>query len=638
MMSAPAGAGPRWVRARQCSQIAFLLLFLSLLVYDAPGVAWFLKADPLAATVRALSTGALYRGMLWTLAVVIPTLFLGRFFCGWICPLGTLNHFFSSLHSDSKRGKRRIESNRYVEWQAAKYYALLAVLAAAWCGAAIAGWLDPIAFLLRSLALSILPAAHAAIHGTVAGSRQPYFRQGFLLGLLLVGVLALNLRITRLWCRAICPLGALLGFISRWSILGLEKRAGHCNDCTRCLLHCQGGDDPIPGRPWRKAECHLCFNCVAECPEGGLRFRFVAGSQTTRAAPDFRRRKALVGFLAGAATVPLFRSTAGFAAERNERLLRPPGAANEPDFLARCIRCAECMRVCPTHALQPSLAEAGVEGLWTPVLAPRIGYCEPNCTLCGQVCPTGAIRQFSAAEKASIRIGTAFYDCGRCLPWAMAKECIVCQEWCPTSPKAIYLKEADHVRQPYVDPARCIGCGACEYACPISDRPAVYVTSIGESRSPANQMLLRGRPSSLRPLPESGEAAGWTKTGETRTFAAADLWQFMDGGADRYEQAGVERTFAAQYRSRESIDAAVEVHLFQSAAGPRNILDGEPSAGSRPIDLGDGGRLFAASLVFRKGRYLVRIVAYQEGAPLMALGRSIDARLPPGSVRANKMI
>jgi len=165
--------------------------------------------------------------------------------------------------------------------------------------------------------------------------------------------------------------------------------------------------------------------------------------------------------------------------------------------------------VCPNNALHPTLEQAGIEGLWTPALTPRIGYCEPSCVLCSEVCPTGAIWQLSARQKGwvaasaatdePVRVGTAFYDRGRCLPWAMATECIVCEEWCPVSPKAIYLEEAQvadaagtmkTVKQPRVDAKRCVGCGACEYACPLQDRPAVYVTSIGESRSPSNQILL----------------------------------------------------------------------------------------------------------------------------------------------------
>jgi ferredoxin len=207
------------------------------------------------------------------------------------------------------------------------------------------------------------------------------------------------------------------------------------------------------------------------------------------------------------------RSTPGFAVERHERLLRPPGALDEEYFLSRCIRCGECMKVCPNNALHPAVSEAGIEGLWTPVLVPRIGYCETSCTLCSQVCPTGAIWKITEKEKGwsgdvdragkPVRLGTAFYDRGRCLPWAMATDCIVCEEWCPTSPKAIYLQPTEvvdaagnskEVKQPYLDPARCVGCGACEYACPVQGRPAVYVTSVGESRSRTNQILLNRNP------------------------------------------------------------------------------------------------------------------------------------------------
>ena len=227
--------------------------------------------------------------------------------------------------------------------------------------------------------------------------------------------------------------------------------------------------------------------------------------------------------------------------------------------------------------------EAGIEGLWTPVVAPRIGYCEPGCLLCGQVCPTGAIWEFTGKEKGwvggardPIRLGTAFYDRSRCLPWAMSTECMVCEEWCPTTPKAIYLRAAEAfdssgravaVRQPYVDPARCVGCGACEYACPVKDRPAIYVTAIGESRAKANQILLeRGAGQAATPFPRTGEAPGWARRGETRVFPAADLWQYIDGAADRYLQAGVERVLTADYRYRDRFDAVVDVYAGGRAA------------------------------------------------------------------------
>jgi len=545
---------------RRFSQIVFFVFFLFLLLHtefrgslQAAGndirlpypIRWFFEIDPLVAVSNALSSRTLYRGLLWSLVVLIPTMFLGRFFCGWICPLGSLHHFFGSMKSERKRGKQLIESNRYKRWQTTKYYLLFAFLAAALMGTGIFGWLDPISLLVRSLGLSILPgtsyALRAVLHGLEAsrygleGSRfgpvqsvgsvlhflfgwlllislkQPYFRQGIWLGAIFVFLVALNFRVTRFWCRALCPLGALLGVVSRWSVLGLVKSPEHCQDCNRCLLRCQGGDDPIGGVPWRQPECHLCFNCVGECPEHGLQFKFFPRQDV--AGVNLQRRKVLTSLGAGAALVPLMRATPGFATERHERLLRPPGALDEEYFLSRCIRCGECMKACPNNALHPAFNEAGLEGIWTPVMVPRIGYCEASCVLCSEVCPTGAIWEISSKEKGwaasaiqdakPLRVGTAFYDRGRCLPWAMATDCIVCEEWCPTSPKAVYLKPAEvedaegkvkQVKQPYLDPARCVGCGACEYACPVQDRPAVYVTSIGESRSRTNQILLnRGK-------------------------------------------------------------------------------------------------------------------------------------------------
>jgi formate hydrogenlyase subunit 6/NADH:ubiquinone oxidoreductase subunit I len=157
------------------------------------------------------------------------------------------------------------------------------------------------------------------------------------------------------------------------------------------------------------------------------------------------------------------------------------------------------MKVCTTNGLQPALFEAGLEGIWSPLLVPRLGYCEYRCTLCGQVCPTGAIRKLGMAEKEKVKIGLAMIDKGRCLPHAHATPCIVCEEVCPTSRKAVWfdtvtVKDRNGrekvLQQPRVDSELCIGCGICEAKCPVVDRPAIYVTSIGESRSKTNQMLL----------------------------------------------------------------------------------------------------------------------------------------------------
>ncbi|WP_348262827.1 4Fe-4S binding protein [Telmatobacter sp. DSM 110680] len=542
-------AHSRLPHLRRISQIFFLLLFIALLIFTsmrpasattgdihmrAP-VRMFFVLDPLVAIANALATRALYRGLLWSLAILLPTLFLGRFFCGWICPMGTLQHFVGNMRSEAKRGKQRIESNRYKRWQTIKYVVLIGGLVAASFGSMIIGTLDPFSLLVRSIGLAVLPAfnfatravlvpmehshvlavrtigesLHTILQATVLDFRQAHFAQSLVLGILFLIILWASMRITRFWCRAICPLGALLGLVSRWSILGLHKDASSCDKCSRCLLNCQGGDDPIGGSPWRKSECLMCMNCVGSCPHDSLQFHFFR-KEPEVASPDLGRRRTLTGLAIGAAAVPLMRANTGLGKSREDRLLRPPGSVDEPDFLSRCIRCGECMKVCPNNSLHPTLTQAGLEGLWTPTLVPRIGYCEPSCVLCSEVCPTGAIWQITPKDKGwvvgvsgtqhqPVRLGTAFYDRGRCLPWALATDCIVCEEWCPVSPKAIYVEEAQvvdaagntkTVKQPRVDPSRCVGCGACEYACPLQERPAVYVTSIGESRSPSSQILL----------------------------------------------------------------------------------------------------------------------------------------------------
>ena len=215
---------------------------------------------------------------------------------------------------------------------------------------------------------------------------------------------------------------------------------------------------------------------------------------------DLGRRRMLASGAAGIGSFFLFRTGAlGAGRSYNPELVRPPGALAEDDFLARCIRCGECMKVCPTNAIHPTALEAGLEGLWTPVMKMTIGYCEYECTLCSQVCPTGAIRPLKVAEKQRIKIGLAYFDRNRCLPYAYARSCIVCEEQCPTPKKAIWFEEVQAlapsgervtVKQPHIDPALCIGCGICSTKCVFKDRPAVLVSSAGETRNPANGVLL----------------------------------------------------------------------------------------------------------------------------------------------------
>ncbi|MFH0944701.1 MAG: 4Fe-4S binding protein, partial [Planctomycetota bacterium] len=214
---------------------------------------------------------------------------------------------------------------------------------------------------------------------------------------------------------------------------------------------------------------------------------------------DPTRRDFILGAVAGAVTVPLIKSP--WRPRRvSKDLIRPPGALAEQEFLSRCVRCAACMRACPTNVLQPALTEAGLDGFWSPVMKFRFGYCQYGCTICSQVCPTGAIQQLPLEEKKKWRLGNAFFDKNRCLPYSLGRECTVCEEHCPTAPKAILttMKKVEcpdgstgTVHMPQVVAERCIGCGICENVCPIVDEAGIRVTSAGESRSEENQFLAK---------------------------------------------------------------------------------------------------------------------------------------------------
>ncbi|UCD36016.1 MAG: 4Fe-4S binding protein, partial [Nitrospiraceae bacterium] len=310
--------------------------------------------------------------------------------------------------------------------------------------------------------------------------------------------------IPRFWCRVLCPLGAFLGLLSGTSVLRIRRDVQKCTDCQKCLRYCHGGCDPQS--ELRVSECHLCMNCIEDCPEDAIHFGLAREDSSVHSPLDVSRRRVIETAVAGIVLYPMMRSVVNAGSVPAHNVIRPPGSIEENDFLKRCIKCGECMRVCPTNVIQPALLEGGFEGLWSPLLMNRIGYCEFNCVLCSQVCPTGAIMPLTIEKKTGrppfqkpLRIGTAFYDRGRCLPWAMNTECIVCEEVCPTSPKAIWFKTEEvilrngvskQLKHPYLDPELCVGCGICENKCPVHDRPAVRVSSIGETRSQTNQMIL----------------------------------------------------------------------------------------------------------------------------------------------------
>ncbi len=490
-------------RARRIVQGFFLGLFVFLALVTSfqylqgYPASLLLQLDPLVAIGSALGTGSLYQGLIWSLAIVVLTILVGRAFCGWICPFGTIHHVVGWLVG-ARRAERRIDGNRYRPINGLKYLLLAGMLTAAIAGSLQAGLLDPIALLARSLTTTVWPLL------TWSSVRPPVFHLAWVIAAIFLVLVGIDGVAPRFFCRALCPLGATLGVLSRFSLWRIDRDPEKCTDCDLCLRGCEGAADPQADL--RKAECYACMNCLDDCPYGALSFACAPSARGEIAQPNVGRRQVVFASLIGFVFAPIARLSGAPTGRADAAVIRPPGSRAEPEFLTRCCKCDQCLRICPTNVLQPALFEAGIEGLWSPVLINRAGYCELNCVLCGEVCPTGAIRRISIEEKVGagryagrpISIGTAFIDRGRCLPWAMDTPCVVCEEVCPTSPKAIRVKHVDSVnaqgatvalRVPYVDPARCIGCGICENKCPVKDVAGVRVTPIGETRA-ADRLLL----------------------------------------------------------------------------------------------------------------------------------------------------
>jgi MauM/NapG family ferredoxin protein len=502
--------------------IVFVFLFLNTEYKDNDVLPYavnvFLRLDPLVAGAAVISSRTLI-SLVWPALIVVGmTFLLGRFFCGWACPLGAvLDAASATLFRKNRRRKGAPEG-----WRRAKYLILVFLLASSLFTLQFVFLFDPISILIRSFTVAVYPAMNLVLNGLFGALyatglkpvtavsepvygflkghflafEQPHYMMAALVGAIFFGIIWLERYQKRFWCRNLCPLGALFGLLGRFGMFRRRVSEPDCISCGICERDCRMGAVLPNYATTDRGECIECMDCRSLCPEKAISF---SGAVAPRAAAfDVSRRRLIASAALGMAVVPVFGSE-GYHKAPNPRLIRPPGALAEDEFLARCTRCGECMRVCIANGLQPSLLEAGLPGLWSPVLIPRIGYCEYNCTLCGQVCPTGAVKRLPPEEKKKVKLGLAEVDRSHCLPWKGDSECIVCEEHCPTADKAIKLREESVVtmtgetrtfKRPYVDEKLCVGCGICETKCPLTDRAAIFVTSRGESRAaPPDELI-----------------------------------------------------------------------------------------------------------------------------------------------------
>lgn len=517
------GAGKRrgLTIARRSVQGAFLVLF-GLLAFSMaypplklPASNIMLRLDPLAAVYSVFATRdlAVIAGF-WPAWVLLGlTLISGRFFCAWICPLGTCFDAVGAVKPKRLRyykpdGKQmremRLESEaaggsprRKLAWLRPKYIFLAVVIALAFFKIDLLFVSSPLVIMNSAVTYILLPAVPV-----------------LLLCLLLV---ALVYR-PRYWCESLCPAGALLSLTSlagkrlpaSASPLSVVKAPEACISCGACYKECDFGvSEPFTtsraGR-LRSADCTLCGDCVSACPaSGALALESVgqplvsSGRPGSRVRPRGRRSEtAADGVASGTPPAPVspfavsrgeFIGSLGLGAvllagyglgatKTKEAVLRMPGAQDEAAFLARCNRCMACVRACPTGCLKPMGLESGIQKLWTPKFVPREAGCiYDQCDqACAKVCPAGAIAKQTPDQ---VWIGTAAVDKKRCLGWR-GKSCLVCVERCRFN--AI---ETNGLK-PSVVVEKCTGCGACEETCPTQPSSIIVLPPGVEASFPTS--------------------------------------------------------------------------------------------------------------------------------------------------------
>ena len=475
------------VQALSFSFFLYLLVQAAFPLETRIPVDLYLRLDPFIGIVTLLTQKEWIWRMVPAFAVLVLVFLFGNFFCGWFCPMGaTIDFFDRLLFRERKRSKPLADQPlRRLRW-GTFLFALMAGLLA-W---QVLFLLDPISLLTRSMVIAfyppalyvynhLLPVMQQFLPGNpfiLSNIPQPVFQVNLLIFIFFIAVLALGVIRRRFWCRYLCPLGTLFSLFSR---LRLVRRSVSeaCTHCQKCVRECPVGAIPEKDpATYRQPDCISCLRCL-DCPPRAVSFGFHLPRWKTAAEQVSLSRRYVMGSLAfGFFSALAIRAnplqTASGA--KNNRLIRPPGSLPERQFVSACTGCGECLKVCPNNALQSVFLEAGLAGLYTPRLVPRIGYCEEFCNFCGRVCPTEAIRSITIEEKRQIQMGVAHIDKTRCIAYDQDKVCLVCNEQC-----SYHAVEGDEKKRPRVIEEKCTGCGICENKCPVDGDSAIIVYSSG---------------------------------------------------------------------------------------------------------------------------------------------------------------
>ena len=428
--------------------------------------------------------------------IILLSLLFGRIYCSTICPLGTLQDIVIWIRKKTSRRFRFAKQRSFNQLRYSILIISIAFLLFGWIhplllldpysnyGRIVANLVRPVYLLLNNLGAHGLESMEIyylyRVEPGITHLSSILFSAGFFLL-----ICWMSFKYARLFCNTLCPVGAFLGFLSRYSLYRIRLKQSICTSCGKCAAVCKAGCIDKDKKTVDFSRCVGCLNCLTSCPSGGVVFsKSRKEPETVPLKPfDPGRREILSGALvlaASAASFPLLaqRHQKGKRCKSPQEINRkypitPPGAVSIDDFNAACTACHLCVSACPTHVIKPAFLEYGLSGFMQPRMDYYANFCNFDCVVCTEVCPTGALRPLSLDEKHVLQLGKVRFVKHNCIVFTEGTDCGACSEHCPT--KAVNMRPyKQKLFLPVVNPDICVGCGACEYACPTEPK-SIYV-------------------------------------------------------------------------------------------------------------------------------------------------------------------
>ena len=492
---------------RKTRQTLALIFFLgiTMMFLDFTGtlhtwLGWMAKVQFLPALL-ALNLGVVA-------LLVVLTLLLGRVYCSIICPLGVMQDVVSRVSGSRKKKKFRFSYSREVKWLRYGVLGIFVIAIAAGIGSLVA-LLAPYSSYGRMVSNLLAPVYqcgnNALAYLAERADSYAFYETDvwiksattfIIAAVTFVVVAVLAWRNGRTYCNTICPVGTILGFLSRFSIFGITIDENKCNKCGLCSRKCKAAC--IDGKTHNidYSRCVACMDCIDTCQHNAISYgrksvcrkpaaKDDAALKASGEQIDTARRSFLTATAVTVATAALNAQNknvdGGLAAIEDKKIparktpIVPPGAQSLRNMARHCTACQLCVSACPNGVLRPSTK---LETLMQPEASYERGYCRPECVKCSEVCPAGAIRKITVADKSAIQIGHAVWVKENCVPLTDGVSCGNCARHCPVG--AIQMIPSDPSKEnspkiPMVNTERCIGCGACENLCPARPFSAIYV-------------------------------------------------------------------------------------------------------------------------------------------------------------------